>query len=113
MRKFIWIGLLLVFLTGCSNIGQSVIIDWVDFVKFNDTMYTSNYSKELASAQYLGKVVSTVNYTLDENVTNTFYQSKNGDAAYLEKGTKIYEVMGLEGVYAERCSEYGKWIQNL
>ena len=100
MRKFTWIGLLLVFLAGCSKFEQSVIIDWVDFMKFNDTMYTNSYSKELASEQYLGEVVSTVKFKLDENVTNTFYKSKNGDAAYLEKGTKIYEVIGVEGVYA-------------
>ena len=105
MRKFVWIGLLSVILAGCSNIAQSVIIDWVDFVKFNDTVYTSSYSKELASEQYLGEVVSTVKFKLDENVTNTSYKTKNGDSAYLEEGTKIYKVIGAEGVYAVKDAQ--------
>ena len=63
-------------LVGCLNLGQETIIDWANFVKFNDTTYTSNYSKELASAQYLGEVVSVVNFKLDENVKNSSYKSK-------------------------------------
>ena len=105
MKKFLLTGLLLVLLAGCSNIGQSVIIDWVDFVKFNDTIYSSSYSKELASEEYIGEVVATVKFKLDGNVTNTSYKSKNGDASYLEKGTKIYEVLGEEGAYAVKGTQ--------
>ena len=104
MKKILLISLMSALLVGCLNLGQETIIDWANFVKFNDTTYTSNYSKELASAQYLGEVVSVVNFKLDENVKNSSYKSKNGDASYLEKGTKIYEVKGVEGVYAVKDS---------
>lgn len=98
MKKITIVILLSLLLAGCFL--PETIIDWVDFVKFDDTTYMSNYSKELASEQALGEVVSVVKFKLDGNITNSSYRSKNGDASYREKGTKIYEVKGAEGVYA-------------
>lgn len=102
--KWMIVGFLSVLLTGCFPKSQT-IIDWVDFVKFNDTTYTSNYSKELSSENDLGVVVSVVQFKLDGNITSSLYKTKNGDASYREKGTKIYEVKGAEGVYAVKDSK--------
>ncbi|ATP38719.1 hypothetical protein CSE16_00990 [Solibacillus sp. R5-41] len=85
---------------GCAITNTQTIIDWVDFVKLNDSSYYGIYETELASPDFLGEVASVVKFKLDENVTTTSYKSKNGDAAFHEKGTKIYAVKGLEDVYA-------------
>lgn len=87
-------------LAGCALTNTHTIIDWVDFVKLDDTSYYGIYETELASEEFLGEVASVVKFKLDENVTTTSYKSKNGDAAFHEKGTEIYEIKGLEDVYA-------------
>lgn len=100
MKKWVLIGLLSVLLASCVGVTTQVEIDWVDFVKFNDVSYVGSYSKELTSEQYLGEVVSVVQFKVADNVTDSNYKTKNGDAAFHEKGTKIYEVKGVEDMYA-------------
>lgn len=87
-------------LVGCALTNTQTIIDWVDFIKLNDTQYYGIYETELASDDFLGDVTSVVQFKLDENITTTSYKSKNGDAAFHEKGTEIYAIKGLEDVYA-------------
>ncbi|WP_172253938.1 hypothetical protein [Saccharibacillus deserti] len=53
------------------------------------------------------EVIATVRYKLDENVHDSSYRSKPGDAAFLEKGTKLYRVKGFaaEDVLAVRADD--------
>ncbi|MEK4630251.1 MAG: hypothetical protein ABS944_13900 [Solibacillus sp.] len=99
MKKWVLFATLSLILTGCLNETHTEI-DWVDFVRFNDTTYYGSYSKEITSETDLGEVASIVEFKVAENVTNSSYKIKNGDAAFHEKGTKIYEVKGTEGIFA-------------
>lgn len=102
MKKWLlFAGFLL--LSGCSSTlsnplpspGNSVI-DWVDFVKWNDTTYSANYeTNELDLDWETGEEVGKVKYMLDGHA-GANHMSKNGDAAYLPKGTKLYEIKGYD-----------------
>jgi hypothetical protein len=86
-------------LAGCTrdwNPLRHTIIDWVDFVKVDGNTYEHLYGTVLADANAISEqVVSEVRFKLDENVTNPNYKSKDGDAAFLEEGTKLYAIKGL------------------
>ncbi|WP_153731668.1 hypothetical protein [Sporosarcina obsidiansis] len=105
MKNWIFIaGVLL--LAGCSAdpsrllpSSQQTIIDWVEFVKWNDTTYTANYeTNELNKDWETGEVLGEVKYMLDGHA-GTNHKSKNGDAAYLPKGTKLYEIKGYDPAF--------------
>lgn len=85
--------LLVVLIAGCWGNG---LISWVDFIKFNDITYHAdgyNYDNSL-SFDDLGPQFDTVNFKVADNVHTTRYSTKNGDAAYLEKGTPVYTING-------------------
>jgi hypothetical protein len=74
-----------------SNCGG--IIDWVDFLMINDIHYGAEQQIGNQSTQK-GKKLGEVQYRVADNVTCTDYQTKNGDAAFLQEGTEIYEIQG-------------------
>ncbi|HET7467355.1 MAG TPA: hypothetical protein VFL29_11865 [Candidatus Dormibacteraeota bacterium] len=76
---------------GCSN----VQIDWVDFVQVGSTQYVAGPGPvtELHEAD-LGPVVAHVKFKVDGNVCDPAYRPKDGDAAFLEPGTPVYQVSG-------------------
>lgn len=99
MRKILLLLMFSLFVTACnsdtdSHIGRNshTIIDWIDFVKIDDTEYHAIYTGIIADPQYIGEEISQVKFKVDENVTNSSYRIKNGDAAFWEEGTKIYSV---------------------
>ncbi|WP_301108127.1 hypothetical protein [Sporosarcina sp.] len=102
MKKWIMI-VSVVLLAGCSgNISNPLpsplnsAIDWVDFVKWNDNTYSANYeTNELDLDWETGAEVGKVKYKLDGHA-GANHRSKNGDAAYLPKGTKLYEIKGYD-----------------
>lgn len=73
---------------------ETIHIDWIDFIKFNDIMYTSvepdTYERDIE----LGAEYSEVEFKLSDVVIDPSYLSRNGDAAFHEIGTKVYEVVG-------------------
>jgi hypothetical protein len=68
------------------------MIDWVDFIKLNGHSYQGIYTGTLSDPSLVGKEIGTVKFRVSDNVTNPNYKIKDGDAAFLEKGTKIYDV---------------------
>lgn len=85
-------------LTGCNTLSENcppnTIIEWVDMVKINDIRYQHD-SLEMPGDLEIetGKKLGEVSYGMaDDACTN--HKMKNGDAAYLGKGTPIYEVKG-------------------
>lgn len=84
-----------IIISGCTNVvdkGQHTDIEWVDFIKFNEITYLASHSKlgrDLIEDD-LGESYSTVTFNVSNNVNETGYKSKNGDAAFLDEGTKIY-----------------------
>jgi hypothetical protein len=65
-------------------------IDWVDFIKFNDIEYFRKYDSVFIPEQDL-YYFDKIQFKVADNVGN-FYRFRNGDAAYLEKGTIIYSI---------------------
>src|SRR5215472_3167073 len=83
--------------TGCvrpgSCSGCTAAIDWVDFVKVGTTMYVAGPQPNVNVQETdLGPVYSHVKFKVDGNVCDPSYRPKDGDAAFLDPGTAIYEV---------------------
>lgn len=76
---------------GCSN----VQIDWVDFIQIGSTQYVAEPGGPTGLQESdLGPVVARVKFKVAGNVCDPNYKLKDGDAAFLEPGTPIYQVNG-------------------
>ena len=79
---------------------QHVEIDWVDFIRFGGITYSASpVPGRPLVANDLGPVFATVKFKLDGNVQDPNYQSKDGDAAFLNPGTKVYTVKGYKPTF--------------
>lgn len=72
----------------------NVQIDWVDFMRFGGITYvaTFNQASRQINSHDLGPIFATVHFKLDGNIHSPNYQAKDGDAALLQVGTKIYSL---------------------
>ena len=101
MRRFALIAGLALLLTSCASINELnqqpvTMIDWVNFIKFNGTTYLATQDgagRSLEQAD-LGPEFAQVKFKVADNVTDPSYQTKDGDAAFLNAGTRIYTVQG-------------------
>ncbi|MUV37679.1 hypothetical protein JNUCC1_01485 [Lentibacillus sp. JNUCC-1] len=109
MRLWVLMFAALAFITaGCDAqqpTEEHVIIDWVDFVKLNDVQYEASHTSVITDPSFVGEKIGDVTFNVDDNISNTRYTIKNGDAAYLEKGTLVYQVNDMPG-YAAVPDEY-------
>lgn len=82
---------LIAFLSSC---GQTTNIDWVDFVKLNDTSYESDGS--VVPDEYVGEKVGEVTGNVPNEIKGSYKGNieKNGDAAFLPVGTELFAVSG-------------------
>lgn len=98
--------LLMIILSGCRTnpFGSQTIIDWVDFIKWNGKMYDGIYSGVLADEQYIGEKLGEVKFKVADNVSNPEYKTKNGDAAFHEKGSEIFTIKGHPDLLAVKSS---------
>jgi hypothetical protein len=95
--------LFIVFLTGCQT-NQGIVIDWVDFVKWDGTMYDGIYSAVISDDKFIGKKIGEVKFRVSDNVSDPEYKVKNGDSAFHEKGTDIFAVKGYPYLIALKSS---------
>ncbi|CAM3293813.1 hypothetical protein PALU110988_14120 [Paenibacillus lupini] len=80
-----------------QSIEGNAIIDWIDFVKLNGLSYSGLYDGVLVdSSDMTDHVVGEVKFKLADVVSNPDYRTKDGDAAFLAIGTKLYEVKGFK-----------------
>lgn len=109
MRKLLLLLCSLFIIAGCSNKqslqgnGQSrqaqSVIDWVDIIRWNNTDYVTNYEANQMKEEWpTGTELSEVKFKMDGHA-GANYQMKNGDAAYLDIGTKLYEMKGYEPTF--------------
>ena len=77
--------------SGCDT----VAIDWVNFIQVGSTQYVSGTvpTAELQEGD-LGPVYTHVKFKIRDNVCDPAYRPKDGDAAFLEPGTPVYQVKG-------------------
>ncbi|MBU5466211.1 hypothetical protein KQI49_05115 [Virgibacillus sp. MSJ-26] len=106
MRKLFLAILLLITFTACQSVGlpeteeSHIDIEWVDFVKIDDQQYSVVYTAAIADESYIGDEIAKIEFKVSENVTDPHYQVKSGDAAYWNRGTPVYDVIGKEGMIA-------------
>ena len=90
---------------------SGIEIDWVDFIVLNDInyhrAYLDNYKLE---KDKVGKVIGKVEFTVANNIYNPKYKVKNGDAAFLEKGTKIYKLENYSTNFRVAVYTNNEWI---
>lgn len=90
----------LIVLCSCSKgdrIKGGSEIDWVDFVKLNGHSYTGSWENVIKNpAQVSTETVGKVKFKVADVVTNPDYRTKDGDAAFLDKGTDLYRVEGFK-----------------
>src|SRR5438094_8934550 len=94
------VAIALLLLTACQLPGSAkdcstVQIDWVDFIQIGSTQYLAGPGTQTTFQESdLGPVVGHVKAKVAGKVCDPDYRPKDGDAAFLEPGTPIYQVNG-------------------
>lgn len=98
MKKWICLCFMcLLLLTAC---GSQVIIEWVDLIKWDGKQYEAVYEVALADRSFIDKEIGEVDFKVADHIKRTSYRFKDGDAAFHEKGTKLYAIKGLDDAIA-------------
>ncbi len=70
-------------------------IDWVNFIQVGSTQYVAGLEPpSVLQEGDLGPVYTHVKFKVSGNVCDSNYRLKDGDAAFLDVGTPIYQVNG-------------------
>ncbi|MHB8614130.1 MAG: hypothetical protein ACYDAL_17165 [Candidatus Dormibacteraceae bacterium] len=70
-------------------------IDWVNFIQVGSTQYVAGpQSPTILQESDLGSVFAHVKFKVSGHVCDPNYRLKDGDAAFLDAGTPIYQVNG-------------------
>ncbi|MGM0903682.1 MAG: hypothetical protein ACQEXB_21600 [Bacillota bacterium] len=106
MKKCLVVLSILLFITGCKStpFDGNVVIDWVDFIKWNGIEYNGIHTAVIAGESDIGEKIGEIEFMVADNVTNSNYKIKNGDAAFHEKGTELYRVKGMYDMIAVKST---------
>ncbi|MEH7236641.1 hypothetical protein [Bacillus sp. JJ1562] len=90
---------------GCPN-GE--IIEWVEVLMINDIKYQHHFPDSTDEQSLIsiekGEELGKVTFMMDEHACSNHVMG-NGDAAYLPKGTSIYEVKGYPASFIVTASD--------
>ncbi|MGE7925039.1 hypothetical protein ACQKND_17925 [Viridibacillus arvi] len=101
-KNLLIISLLTMLVSACSNFSSikgcpDAVIEWIDVVMINDITYQHHFPKpsdEVTSISIeRGRELGKVTYMMADSACSN-HKMKNGDAAFLEEGTPIYEIKG-------------------
>ena len=97
-KTFVVLGALLL-MAACQLPGPSsscnAQIDWVNFIQVGSTQYVAGPQSPTALQNSdLGPVYTHTKFKVSGNVCDPNYRLKDGDAAFLDAGTPIYQVTG-------------------
>ncbi|PAE38961.1 hypothetical protein CHI06_17550 [Bacillus sp. 7884-1] len=102
MKRLIIFLFLSTFLASCNQSNLTIgcpdgAIDWVDLLKIDDVTYQHQFEdtpdEPLSTQIEKGEPIGKVTYKMADNACSD-HKMRNGDAAYLEKGTTVYAVRG-------------------
>ncbi len=80
---------------GSAKDCSTVQIEWVDFIQIGSTQYVAGPGAPTTLLESdLGPVVGHVKFKVAGNVCDPNYHPKDWDAAFLEPGAPIYQVVG-------------------
>jgi hypothetical protein len=108
------VAMALLLLTACQLPGSAkdcstVQIDWVDFIQIGSTQYVAAPGATTTLQESdLGPVVGHVKFKVAGNVCDPNYDPKDGDAAFLEPGAPIYQVVGRPSSQAVAAKRDGQ-----
>jgi hypothetical protein len=78
-------------------------IDWANFIQVGSAQYVAGpEAPAILEEGDLGPVYTTVKFRVSDNVCDPDYRPRDGDAAFLEPGTPVYQVKGQSS--AERLA---------
>jgi hypothetical protein len=97
--KVILVLTLVVLTAACRLPGSTsscnVQIDWVNFIEVGSTQYVAGpQSSPVLTERDLGPVYAHVKFKVAGNTCDPKYRLKDGDAAFLDAGTPIYQING-------------------
>lgn len=78
---------------------DDIVIDWINFIKFNGVMYVDTTQNHPLKPSDLGPQYNTVKFMVAGNVHDPNYKVKDGDAAYWSRGSKVYRVKGYDASF--------------
>lgn len=82
--------------SGCQTVKKQVCIDWVDAIKINNVRYYGSYNRVITDEKIIDKEIDVVKFKVAENVNDPEYKLKDGDATFLQPGTRIFSVKGYD-----------------
>ncbi|MCJ7839941.1 hypothetical protein MUB24_03230 [Lederbergia sp. NSJ-179] len=100
MKKWL-LYISIILLAGCSQ----TAIDWVDFLEFRGNQFQVSHYAEISDPNFIGEPIGEIKKRLKDHVKNPKYSPKNGDAAYLEPGTKLYSVINHSHLIAVKDTD--------
>lgn len=90
------------------------VIDWVDFLKLDGIHYEPQALRGLGrttiSEEQHCALHGVVEQHLADNITDPMYRSVDGDASFLPKGTKIYEIDGYAAWFRVAAETEGELL---
>ena len=86
-----------------DRFGLGYQIDYVDYVYINNQLYISGLSpvqREPVDVSMIDQKIGEVKFTTLDNVHSPYYIRRNGDAAFLDKGTEIFSLKSPDNAVA-------------
>ncbi|MCA1322312.1 hypothetical protein LC085_20755 [Bacillus tianshenii] len=102
LKNMVLISVFTMLLSSCSNFNSirgcpDAEIEWIDMVMINDIKYEHHFpepgDENIPIDFEIGRELGKVDYKMADSACSN-HNMKNGDAAYLEEGTAIYEIKG-------------------
>jgi hypothetical protein len=69
-------------------------IDWIDFIQIGSMQYVATPQSPAVAEGDLGPVYAHIKFKVSGAICDPSYRLKDGDAAFLDPGTPVYQVTG-------------------